>query len=153
MKKIKELFNFVKTKFIQMTPNKINENDDVNDSSKEMRKHIDNYRHFTQKSYILSYVSDLFDNKEILDSKRILLLFEVDKQRTYLLKTNDEFIIINDNRGDIIIVLKSPIDKLKYIIDSQKDYMIIFEYFKQPLRASKKLFFSKEILRNKIDSL
>jgi len=120
---------------------------------KEMREHIDNFRRFEEKSKIVKYITDLFDLDENNLKGRVLLLFEVEKQRTYLLKTNDEFFIINDNRGDIRVVLRSPMEKLKYIINSNKDYELKFEYFKQSLKISRSFFHSKEFLRDKIDNL
>jgi|APFre7841882654_1041346.scaffolds.fasta_scaffold88351_1 hypothetical protein len=120
---------------------------------KDIRKDIDRTRRFLERRKLLASVSDFYGER-MEDTNKVLLLFEINKQRTYLMKHDSEFLIINDNRGDIRIVLRRPWERLKFIIESREGfYLINFEFFKPPLKVSKKLFNSSIELRNKIENL
>jgi len=122
-------------------------------SAEEMRKYIDTYKRFQEKSYIMKTVSEL-TNESITDANKVLMVYEIDKQRTYLIKTDKYFILVNDNRGDIRIVLKRLIDLFMYSITMRLNYYELqFDNTKLPIKVSRKLFSSVGELRNKLDNL
>jgi len=85
---------------------------------------------------------------------KILLLNETENQRTYLLKDENEFYIINDNKGSLKIALRRTIERLKFIIyENYANYLIKLEGVSPEVKASKIVFTDKEDLQNKINAL
>jgi len=85
---------------------------------------------------------------------KILLLNETENQRTYLLKDEKEFYIINDNKGSLKIALRRTIERLKFIIyENYANYLIKLEGVSPEVKASKIVFTDKEDLQNKINAL
>ena len=142
-----------KKKNISCYDKKLNNMTGESNAGRDTRNFINLTKDFFDKRKLLDYVSEMYDIN-VTDTSKVLLLFENNKQRTFLIKYETEFLIINDNKGDIKLSLRNKWEKLIYIIEETKEYYVmIFQYFKPPLKISKKLFADREIINEKINRL
>ena len=85
---------------------------------------------------------------------KILLLNETENQRTYLVKSDKEFFIINDNLGDVKIALRRTIERLKFnVFESSKHYLVKLEGISPEIKVSKIVFNGIEDVYSKIKTL
>jgi hypothetical protein len=125
--------------------------------SREIREHIDMFRDFFNKSKILEEISDqLNENYDYSSYKnKLLLLYEIGVQRTYIFRVTNFFLIINDNRGNIVIATKQPIARFNFkIYDTNNNfYEIKFDGIVEKIKVSKRFFYSIEELKQKLNEL
>ena len=119
----------------------------------EMRKYIDMSREFVNKTKIINAIYES-TNEKIEGIDKALLMYEIGKQRTYLLKNENYFFIVNDNLGQITVALKRPISMFHYRLrKTSKHYDVWFINTRIPMKVSRKFFSSIDELNKKLKQL
>lgn len=118
----------------------------------EMRRHIDHAKQFFRKLDLVKEVSELVG--EELVARKCLMVYSINNQRTYVIKSNNFFYIVNDDVGNIVVALKHRLTEFHYSVNETRSfYEVRFDNTKRPMKVSKNLFVDREELKSKLDSL
>jgi hypothetical protein len=120
--------------------------------SEEMRRHIDHTRQFFRKLELVSEVSELVG--EELNAKKCLMVYSINDQRTYVIKSDGFYYIVNDDKGNIVVALKRRLTDFNYSVnDTRTFYEVRFDNTKSAMKVSKNLFIDTDELKTKLNIL
>lgn len=107
---------------------------------------------FFRKLELVSEVSELVG--EELDAKKCLMVYSINDQRTYVIKSYDFYYIINDDKGNIVVALKRKLADFNYSVnDTRNFYEVRFDNTRSDMKVSKNLFIDTDELKTKLDVL
>ena len=143
--------NFLKYVFVRLKFKK-EQTFNIFTKREKMRYILDRDDYISRQEIISAIKSDYIK----IGLNNIMLLFESSKQRTYLVKTDEEFFLFFYNKGKLVMVLRQTLDMFQYQIVEDIDnryFKILFIGFKKPFYVNVAIFKNIETLKIKLETL
>ena len=141
-------------KFVIKVYNALFENLDIERVKRNNMKYLLQQDDYISRRNIVEVFKNIGIQIEIIN---ILLFFESTKQRSFLVKTEEEFFILNDNKGKLVMVVRQSLEMFKFKVDKSKEYhqyfTLKFLNFDKFFYVSKVLFESEGNLISKLNQL